>query len=132
MPEFTPAITAHHPHFSDDSKSVAMICHAVDVLRNAVHHLNTCQVPVIIVDQPLFTITMQMQWTWPVGYEEDKPLLIILSGLHLEMANLKLIGDSKMVRKAILQAKLASPGMVDSFLKISHVIRSRHASSNSH
>ncbi len=50
-------------------------------------------------------------------------------GLHIEMAGLKVIGDwledSGWVQ-ALVQAKVASAGIADSFLKVSHVTRTRH------
>ena len=47
------AISSLLPLFPDDSKSVAMIRHAVEMIRRAVTHLNPGQVPVIALDQPL-------------------------------------------------------------------------------
>ena len=68
-----------------------MICHAVDVVIQAVNHLNPGQVPVLVCDQSLYAITKKIQWTWPEKYGEDK-LFIMLGGLHTELAALKAIG----------------------------------------
>ena len=49
-------------------KSVAMIRHAMDVVQQAVHHLNPGQVPALTLDQPLYAVAKQIQWNWPSGY----------------------------------------------------------------
>lgn len=50
------AITSLLPLFSEDSKSVAMIRHAMDVVKAAVDVVNPGQVPIIACDQPLYAI----------------------------------------------------------------------------
>ena len=52
--EFYPAIFSVLPMFPDDSKSMAMICHALNVIRVAVKELNPAQVPIVTLDQPLY------------------------------------------------------------------------------
>ncbi len=63
-----PAITAMLPLFHDDSKSVGMIRHSMDVIKQAVQELNPSQVPVITLDQPLFAIAKWIQWNWPEAH----------------------------------------------------------------
>ena len=121
-----PTITAMLPLFLDDSKSVAMIRHTI---KKAVQELNPSQIPVITLDQPLYTIMKLIQWNWPDTYGENH-FVTILGGLHIEMAALNVIGDwledSGWV-EALVQAKVASAGTAQSFLKASHVTRTRHA-----
>ncbi|CAM2099183.1 unnamed protein product [Caretta caretta] len=50
VPDFAPVINELLPVFPDDSKSVAVIHHVMDVIRNTVLHLNPCQVTVITED----------------------------------------------------------------------------------
>ena len=50
------ALSALLPLFPDQAKSIAMIRHAVDIIKLSVNHLNPGQVPVIALDQPLFAI----------------------------------------------------------------------------
>ena len=127
--EISTSITAMLPLFHEDSKSVAMIRHSMDMIKLAVQKLNPAQVPVITLDQPLYAITKKIQWNWPENYGENQ-FVIVLGGLHIEMAGLKVIGDwledSGWV-EALVQAKVASAGTADSFLKASHVTRTRHA-----
>ena len=70
-PECPPAITALLPIFPGDSKSVAMIRHAMDVVHQAIQQLNPGQVPVVTADQPLYAIAKYIQWNWPATHEES-------------------------------------------------------------
>lgn len=55
------AISALLPLFPDQAKSVAMICHAMDVIEACVHHQNPGQTLVIVMDQPLNAVAKQIQ-----------------------------------------------------------------------
>ena len=101
----------------------------MDVIKQAVQKLNSSQVPVITLDQPLYAISKSIQWNWQAEYGEDH-FVLILGGLHIEMAALKVIGDwleDCGWVEAIVEAKIASAGTVDSFVKVSHITRTRHA-----
>jgi hypothetical protein len=117
------------PLFYEDSKSLAMMRHGMDIVKNAVQHLNPGQVPVMTADQPLFTLCKQIQWSWPDIYGEDR-IVVMFGGLHIEMNALKVLGellDGSGWTGALTQANVASSGTADSFLKVSHVTRTRHA-----
>ena len=79
------------PLFRECSKSVAMIRHTMDVVKQAVDHVNPGQTPVIAYDQPLYTLAKQIQWNWPDVYGEEK-FVIMMGALHIEMAALKTLG----------------------------------------
>ena len=123
------AISTLLPLFPDDSKSVAMIKHSMDVVHKAVNILNKGQIPVIACDQPLYKIAKDIQWTWPEMYGEEM-YVVMLGGLHIKMALLKCLGDlldgSGWI-SAILQAGIASPGTAESVLKVSHVKKAARA-----
>ena len=95
----------------------------------AVQKLNPGQVPVVTLDQPLYAIAKEIQWSWPEQYGESK-FVIMLGGLHIEMAALNVIGDwledSGWV-EALVQADVSSPGKAEAFLNASHVKRTRYA-----
>ena len=55
------ALTSLLPLFYDQAKSVAMIRHSMDVIWRAVDILNPSQIPIITVDQPLYTLANQME-----------------------------------------------------------------------
>ena len=104
---------------------MAMIRHSMDIVSNAVFHLNPGQTPVLTFDQPLFALAKQIQWMWPDTYGEQK-MVVMFGGLHIEMAALKTLGDllhgSGWV-EAIVQAEIATPGAADAFLRAAHVTR---------
>ena len=56
------ALSALLPLFPDQAKSIAMIRHAMDIIKLSVNHLNPGQVPVIGFDQPLFAVAKEIQW----------------------------------------------------------------------
>ncbi|CAG2215797.1 unnamed protein product [Mytilus edulis] len=55
-----PAVSALLPLFHEQAKSVALIRHSLNIIRNAVRKLNPGQTPVVAFDQPLFTIAKQL------------------------------------------------------------------------
>ena len=86
------------------------------------------QTPVMACDQSLFAILKQIRWISPNSYGEDL-YVIMLGGLHIEMTAWKALGkwlDSSGWTSALVQADIAT-GKADSFLKASHVSRTRHA-----
>ena len=101
----------------------------MDVVKKAVEILNPGQIPIITVDQPLYTVAKQIQWRWPETHGEDH-FIVMFGGLHIEMAALKTLGDlleGSGWTGALVQARVATPGTADSFLKASHVTRTRRA-----
>ena len=129
QPVITP--TSLLPLFQESAHTVAMIIHSIDVVRNAVQHLNPGLTPVLTCDQPLFTLAKQIQWKWPDTYGEDK--LVVMfgeGGLHIEMTALKTLGDwlqgSGWIQ-ALVQAEITTAGTAYSFLRAAHVTRTRRA-----
>ena len=116
------------PLFKEEAKSAAMIRHSLDVIQSALAHLNPGQIPVVAFDQPLYAIAKQIQWQWSNSHGE-KHYVIMFGGLHVEMTALKAIGkwlEDSGWTSALIQSGVASPGKADSFLKASHVSRTRH------
>ena len=117
------------PLFQEEAHSVAMILHAMNIVNKSVQVLNPGQIPVIACDQPLYAIAKRIQWHWPETHGESK-FIIMLGGLHVEAATLRALGDwlgGSGWTSAIVQANIASPGTAESFLKASHISRTRHA-----
>ena len=95
----------------------------MNVVRKGVTIVNPGQIPVIACDQPLFKITKQIQWMWPEEYGEES-FVIMLGGLHIKMALLKVLGDlldGSGWTSALVQAEIATAGTSNSFLKVVHV-----------
>jgi len=80
------------PLFQEEAHSSAIICHAIDVVSQAVRFLNPGEVPILTCDQPLHAIAKKIQWNWPTTYGE-KNLVVMFGGLHMELATLKAIGN---------------------------------------
>jgi len=117
------------PLFQEEAASAAMICHAIDVITKAMNVLNQGQVPVLACDQPLYAIGKKIQWNFPTVYGEKK-LVVMFGGFHTELAALKALGswiEDSGWTSVLVQAGVITPGTADSFLKASHVSRTRHA-----
>jgi hypothetical protein len=123
------SISSLLPLFSEDSKSVAMLRHSMDVISSSVRVLNGDQTPVIAVDQPLFALCKLIQWNWPQKYGENK-FIIMFGAFHIEQAWLRLIGKWMQGcgwTEVIVESNIATVGVADSLLSVSHVTRARHA-----
>ena len=108
-----PAVSSLLQLFQDESKSVAMIRHSMNIIKKTTEHLNPGQVPVIAVDQPLFAVAKQIQWNWPQTHGEQN-FVILLGGLHIEMVALKMLGDwleDSGWTSALVEARIANPGV---------------------
>ena len=57
------ALTSLLPLFHDKAKSVAMFRHSMDIVKKSVEILNSGQTPVITMDQPLYAVAKQIQWS---------------------------------------------------------------------
>ena len=123
------AICALLPLFYEKSDTPAMIKHGMDVHRQATEYLNPGQIPVITFDQPLFALAKYVQWKWPDLYGE-KVYVVMMGGLHIEKALWNTVGDlldGSGWTTALTESEVASSGTADSFLKVSHITRTRHA-----
>lgn len=128
LPKVYPAITSLLPLFNEKAATPAMIKHGMTVLKDAITFLNPGQVPVIALDQPLFALAKQVQWKWPGTHGEDM-YVVMFGGLHTEMALWNTLGDLLECSgwtAAVTEAKVASSGTADSFLKVTHLARTRY------
>lgn len=124
-----PSITAMLPLFIEKADSPAMIKHAMDILKRVTSFLNPGQIPVMACDCPIFAKAKYIQWAWPATYGEDK-FVIMFGGLHLEMGMWNMMGKYLACSgwtTALTNAGVATSGTADSFLKSSHLTRTRHA-----
>lgn len=53
------SINAMMPLFLENAHSVAIIKHSMTIVRDAIHHLNPGQIPVLVADQPLFALAKE-------------------------------------------------------------------------
>ena len=64
----------------------------MDIIKQITNQVNPGQTPVLTLDQPLYAIAKRIQWKWPEQYGEQK-YVVLMGGLHIEMAMLKVIGE---------------------------------------
>ena len=104
-----------------------MVKHGMGILKEITDYLNPGQVHVMTFDQPLFALAKYVQWSWPHTLGKDK---FVTSGLHIEMAIWNTIGDffaGSGWTSALCEAGVATTETAESFLKASHLTRTRHA-----
>ena len=87
-----PAVISLLSMFYKNAHSIAMIPQVINMIKAGVNDVNSGQIPVITLDQPLFALRKLIQWNWPSTHGEEK-LILMLGGLHIEMAAFKLLGD---------------------------------------
>ena len=124
-----PSVCALLPLFYEKAATPSMIKHGMDVQRQAIAYLNPGQIPVTAFDQPIFAIAKYVQWKWPSTHGEHMHV-VMLGGLHTEMALWRTLGDvleGSGWTTALTEAEIASSGIVDFFLNVSHLARTRHA-----
>lgn len=86
-----PDLSALLPLFSDNAHSTSMMMHSMNIIGKATEVLNPGQIPVMTCDQPLYAICKRIQWCHPASLGEDH-FVLILGGLHIELAISKMIG----------------------------------------
>ncbi len=124
-----PSVCALLPLFYEKAATPSMIKHGMDVQRQAIAHLSPGQIPVTTMDQPLFALAKLVQWKWPSTHGEHLHV-VMLGGLHTEMALWNTLGDvleASGWTAASAEAEIASSGVADSFLRVTHLMRTRHA-----
>ena len=117
------------PLLEDKAQSISLIKHAMILIKKSIESINPGQIPVLAMDQPLYAIAKEIQWSWPDELGEHS-FVVMLGGLHIEMSALRLLGD--LLRGSgwthlLVAANVTSSGIADSLLKCSHVTRSRLA-----
>lgn len=118
------------PLFHEKAATAEMIRHGMELVKKITEHLNPHQVPVLVVDQPLYDLSKKMQWTFPDNFGEDK-FVVMLGGLHIEMALWSTMGE--LLRGSGWPETLKKSGLVKTeaaataFLKASNVMRTRYA-----
>lgn len=124
-----PALTALLPLFYKKADTPAVVKHGMDVLKKAITFLNPHQVPVITFDQPLFALSKMVQWKWPASHGEHA-YVVMMGGLHIEMVLWDVLGDLSGWTAALAEAGVASSGVADSFLMVTHFTRTRYDVTN--
>lgn len=120
-----PGISTLLPLFLEDSTSVAIMKHAMNIKRQFTHFLNRNQTPVMAVNQPLFILAKLIQWNYPLAYREDT-CFIMFKGFQIEKALLRVLGEwlsGSGWCGAIAYAEIASRSAAESVLKVVHITK---------
>lgn len=117
------------PVFTEQAHTPAMMSHSMDVVISAIQYINPGQTPVIVADQPLYALMKQLQFKLPEKYGDDK-IFVMMGGLHIEMATLKVIGQwlkGSGWTEALVEANVTTEGRANSMIQATHVSRTRYA-----
>jgi len=79
--------------------------------------------------QSLYSQAKLIQWNWPDQFGENR-FVLVLGGLHIEMALMKTIGDwldGSGWTAALVNASVTSSGRAESMLNASNIPRTRYA-----
>jgi len=126
VPPVTPSFML--PLFRESATSPMMVYHAMEIAKAVTNHLNLGQIPVIVADQPLFTIMKKLQWRYPESHGEDK-FVIMLGAMHIEKMLWEVNGTwfhGSGWTTAITNSGVASSGVAESFIGVSHIARTRY------
>lgn len=122
-------ISALLPLLPNEAKSVALIKHSMNIVKQSVDHLNPEQTPVVALDQPLFAVAKEIQWHYPETHGEDKFLRHVRWFTH-RTSVAKGLGDwldGSGWTAALAEGNVAMAGTAESFLKASNIAKTRRA-----
>ena len=115
------------PILEDSINSTAIFRHCNEIVRNTINHLNPCQITVITVDQSVYALGKQVQWTY---HEDYKDVTCLMGSLRIEIALMNAIGNwvqGSGWMEAFFQANITTADQIDSFLNGSKVKRTCYA-----
>lgn len=68
--------------FLESSNSPIMVWHGMTVLHRVIIYLNPGQTPVMVADQPLFTLAKKLQWKFPQTDHGEDSFLVTLGAMY--------------------------------------------------
>src|SRR6218665_2375511 len=114
------------PLFHQEIASPAMVKHLMDIVMAATSKLNKDQTPVFTGDQPVYTISRQIQWHFRNTHGEDN-VMVMMGALHIEMMVLNILGNSRWT-DVLVNAGVTSVGVAETCLTASHAKRAHEVS----
>ena len=76
------------PLLLENAHATALLSRVMNLVKEAVEHLNPNQTPVLTMDQLLFTIAKEILWLWLNSFGKNK-YVIMIGGLNVELATFK-------------------------------------------
>ncbi len=130
QPPATPPTKSYMlPLFTASPNSPAMIWHGMKVLRQAISYLNPGQTPVMVADQPLFTLAKKLQWKFPQTDHGEDSYLVTLGAMHTEKMLWGVSGDwldGSGWTTALTNSGISTSGRAQSFIGVNHICRTRY------
>ena len=65
------------PLLLENSHAAALLNRVVNLVKEALEHLNPNYTPVLTMDQPLPAIAKEIQWLWPDSFSNNKYVIKI-------------------------------------------------------
>ena len=117
------------PLFIESSNSPAMVWHWMKVLCQAINNINSGQTPVMVADQPLFTLAEKLQLKYPHTEHGEDSFLVTLGAMHTEKMLWGVSGDcldgSGWIT-ALTTGGISTSGKAQSFISVHHICRTRY------
>ena len=66
------------PLLLEDAHATALLSRVMNLVKEAVEHLNPKKTPVLTMDQPLSAVAKEIQWLWPDSFSNNK--YVIMTG----------------------------------------------------
>ena len=66
------------PLLLENAHATTLLSRVMNLVKEAVEHLNPNQTPVLTMDQPLSAIAKEIQWMCPDSFSNNKYVIIIL------------------------------------------------------
>ncbi|KAL7395746.1 hypothetical protein ABVT39_022389 [Epinephelus coioides] len=117
------------PLFTESPTSHTMAWHAMKVLRQTISYLNPGQTPVMVADQPLFTLAKKLQWKFPLAELGEDSFLVTLGPMHTEKMLWSVSGDwldGSRWTTALTNSGISTSGKAQAFISVHHICRTRY------
>ena len=64
----------------ENAHATALLSRVMNLVKEAVEHLNPNQTPVLTMDQPFSAIAKEIQWLWPDLFSNNKYVIMMREG----------------------------------------------------
>ena len=128
-PATSPTKSYMLPLFTESSNSLAMVWHGMKVLRQAINNINPGQTPVMVADQPLFTLAKKLQWKYPQTEHGEDSFLVTLGAMHTEKMLWGVSGDwldGGGWITVLTNSGISTGSKAQSFISAHHICRTRY------
>ena len=106
-----------------------MVWHGMTVLYRAISYLNPGQTPVMVADEPLFTLAKKLQWKFPQTDHGEDSFLVTLGAMHTEKMLWSVSGDwlnGSGWTTALTNSGISTSGKAEPFIGVHHICRTRY------